>query len=165
MPSAPERVVVVRPRTVVTVAGVLISLACALAVVWAARHVLTWVLVAAFVAVAMDPAVTALQRRGVKRRGAAAALVFLLVLSALAGLGALLLPPLIDQVQGLVRAVPGYVEQLTAGRGPLGWLERDYQVVEKAREAASDEGAARLLGGPARCFRSPRASWARSSGS
>ena len=147
MAAAPERIVVVRPRTVVTVAGVLVSLACALAVVWTARHVLTWILVAAFVAVAMDPAVTALQRRGIKRRGAAAAVVFVLVLLALAGLGALLLPPLIDQVQGLVRAVPRYVEQLTAGRGPLGWLERDYQVVEKARETASDEGAARLLGG------------------
>jgi predicted PurR-regulated permease PerM len=47
-------------------------------------------------------------------------IVFLLVVLALAGVGALLVPPLIHQVQGLVRAVPGYVEQLTAGRGPLG---------------------------------------------
>jgi predicted PurR-regulated permease PerM len=145
--SAPERVVVIRPRTVATVAGVLLLLACALWVVWIARQALTWILVAMFLATALDPAVSALERRGLKRRGAATAAIFLLGLLALAGLTALLLPPLIDQVRGLAEAVPGYVDQLTAGRGPLGWLERDYHVVDKAQKAVSGDGATRVLGG------------------
>jgi hypothetical protein len=34
-----ERVVLIRPRTVLTVAGVLVGLALALWIVWAARHI------------------------------------------------------------------------------------------------------------------------------
>jgi predicted PurR-regulated permease PerM len=100
-----------------------------------------------FLATALDPAVSALERRGRRRRGAATALIFLLGLLALGGLIALALPPLIDQVSGLAKAVPGYVDQLTAGRGPLGWLERDYHVVERAEKAVSGNGATRVLGG------------------
>jgi hypothetical protein len=48
------------------------------------------------------------------------------------------------------RATPAetrYVDQLTSGRGPLGSLERHYDVVERARRAVSDDAATRLLGG------------------
>ena len=45
-----------------------------------------------------------------------------------------------------VDAVPGYVEDLTAGRGRLGFLEREYQITERVREALSEGGAARVLG-------------------
>jgi predicted PurR-regulated permease PerM len=139
--------VLVRPRTVAMSALVLLALALALWIVWLARQALTWVLVAMFLAVALDPAVSALERRGLRRRGAATAVVFLAALLALAGLLALLVPPLIRQVEGLVAAVPGYLDQLTSGRGPLGSLERHYHVVERARDAVSDNGATRLLGG------------------
>jgi len=145
--GVPERVVLVRPRTVAISALVLLALALALWIVWLARQALTWVLVAMFLALALDPAVSALQRRGLRRRGAATAVVFLAALLALAGLLALLVPPLIRQVEGLVAAVPGYVDQLTSGRGPLGSIERHYHVVERAREAASGDAATRLLGG------------------
>ena len=37
-------------------------------------------------------------------------------------LAALLVPPLVDEVDGLADAAPGYVEDITAGRGPLGFL-------------------------------------------
>src|SRR4051812_13301415 len=97
-----------------------------------------------FLAGALDPAVSALERRGLRRRGAATAVVLLAALLALAGLIALLVPPLIRQVEGLVA---GYADQLTSGRGPLGSLERDYHVVERARHAVSGDAATRLLGG------------------
>ncbi len=45
-----------------------------------------------------------------------------------------------------VDAVPGYVEDLTAGRGPLGFLEREYQITERVREAIAEGGASGLLG-------------------
>jgi predicted PurR-regulated permease PerM len=145
--GVPERVVLVRPRTVAMSALVLLGLALALWIVWVARQALTWVAVAMFLAVALDPAVSALERRGLRRRGAATAVVFLAALLALGGLLALLVPPLIRQVEGLAAAVPGYVDQLTSGRGPLGSLERHYHVVERAREAVSGSAATRLLGG------------------
>ena len=45
-----------------------------------------------------------------------------------------------------VDAVPGYVEDLTAGRGKLGFLEREYQITERVRDALSEGGASKLLG-------------------
>jgi hypothetical protein len=69
--GVPERLVIVRPRTVAMSALVLLALALALWIVWLARQALTWVLVAMFLTVALDPAVSALERRGLRRRGAA----------------------------------------------------------------------------------------------
>jgi predicted PurR-regulated permease PerM len=45
-----------------------------------------------------------------------------------------------------VDAVPGYVEDLTAGRGRLGFLERDYHITERVRDALSEGGASKVLG-------------------
>jgi predicted PurR-regulated permease PerM len=132
---------------VLQVAGVLLGLAIALWIVYVARQTLTWVFVALFLTLALAPAVNALQAHGVKRRGAATAIVFLLGFLALAAIGALLIPPLVDQVSGFANAAPGYVHDLTKGRGPLGFLETKYHVVEKVRQAASGGGATKLAGG------------------
>ena len=76
----------------------------------------------------------------------ASLIVFLIALIGFAGLGALLIPPLIDQVEEFVDAVPGFVEDLTAGRGPLGFLQDDYQIVDKVEEAIEEQGAGGVLG-------------------
>ena len=144
---ASERIVEFRPRTVLQVAGVLIGVALALYVVWISIRVLTWVFVALFLALALDPAVRFLQHHGVKRRGAAAAVIYTAAVAALAALAALLVPPLVEEAEGLADAAPGYVEDITAGRGPLGFLERDYQIVEKVRDATEGNGASFLGGG------------------
>jgi predicted PurR-regulated permease PerM len=49
-------------------------------------------------------------------------------------------------VNDFAEAVPGYIDDLTAGRGRLGWLERDYQLVERVREAIESSGVAGVLG-------------------
>jgi len=136
-----ERLVSVRPRTVVLVVGLLLGIALALWIVWVARQVITWVLVSLFLAMALDPAVRAFQRRGLSHRLAAAASVYLLVLLALVALAALFVPTLISQGGDLAQAAPGYVQDLTHGRGPLGFLETKYQVVERLRKAVSQGGA------------------------
>jgi predicted PurR-regulated permease PerM len=141
-------VVTYRPRTVLSVAGLLLGIAVALWVVYVARQVLTWVLVSLFLALALDPAVEWLQRReGLGRRGAAAAVIYVAALLALVGLGFLLIPPVVDQVSGLADAAPGYVRDLTAGRGPLGFLETKHHVVERVREALKGNGATSFAGG------------------
>jgi predicted PurR-regulated permease PerM len=135
---APERVVILRPRTVLSVAGVLIGLAIALWVVWVSRHVLTWVFISLFLAMALNPAVEWLhQRAGIDNRAAAAAIIYLGALLALVGLGFLLIPPLVDQIRGLADAAPGYVHDLTKGRGPLGFLQTKYHIVDKVRQATA----------------------------
>ena len=143
----PERVVLLRPRTVLQAAAVLLGVAAALWVVFVSIRVVTWVFVALFLALALNPAVVFLQGRGVRRRGAATAVIYVGALLLIALLAALLLPPLIEEGEGLTEAVPGYLEDLTAGRGPLGFLERDYEIVERVRSAIDRNGGSLLGGG------------------
>jgi predicted PurR-regulated permease PerM len=74
-------------------------------------------------------------------------LVYVVVVLVIAGLGALIVPTLVQQVNDLVDAAPGYVDDLTAGRGPLGFLETKYHVVERVTEAVQGNGSGRLAGG------------------
>ena len=91
----------VTPRTVVTVVFTLLAILGFLYLFWQLRQVVRWAVIALFLAVALNPAVDWLQRRRVKR-GIAIALVFLALLALLSGLVALVLPPLVDQVDGLI---------------------------------------------------------------
>lgn len=91
----------VRPRTVVVVLLTALGLLAGLYVLWQLQDILRWGLVAAFLAVALNPAVNWLHRHHI-RRSVAILLVYGALLLALAGLGALVLPPLIAQVRGLI---------------------------------------------------------------
>jgi predicted PurR-regulated permease PerM len=127
---------------VLTIAFVLLGVAALVKVVLMSERVLVWIFVSVLLALALNPAVDALCRRGVKRRGSAAAIVYLLVLAFIAGVGALIIPTLVQQVSDFIQAVPGYVRDLTAGRGPLGFLETKYDVVERVQKAVDGNGAA-----------------------
>ncbi len=141
-----ERLVRFRPRAILVVLGIILAGVVMIEIVRAAQGVLIWIFVAIFLALALNPAVDALQRRGVARRGVAVTIVFVGAILAIAALAATLIPTMVSQVNEFVDAVPDYVEDLTAGRGKLGFLEREYQITERVREAISDGGASRLLG-------------------
>jgi predicted PurR-regulated permease PerM len=143
----PERIIDVRPRTVLKVAGLLVGLAIVCWVAWVSRRVLVWTLVAVFLALALNPAVEWLQRHGVHRRGGAVTVVFLTGLLLIAGIAALIVPTIVQQVEDLIQATPRYVEDLTAGRGPLGFLETEYNVVERVQKAVDEGGGGVLAGG------------------
>jgi len=142
----PERVVDVRTRTILRVLGVTIAVAVLLEVVWISREVITWVLVSLFLALALDPFVSWIERRGRVGRGAAIALAYLIVALFVVAIGLTFIPKLVDEVNGFVQALPDYVHDLTHGRGRLGFLERKYHVVEKVREQVQKGGATRVLG-------------------
>ena len=141
-----ERLVRFRPRAILVVLGIILAGVVMIEVVQAARGILIWIFIAMFLAAALNPAVEWLQQHGVPRRGLAVAIVFVGAIVAIAALGATLIPTLVDQVNDFVDAVPGYVEDLTAGRGRLGFLEREYQITDRVREALSEGGASRILG-------------------
>ena len=143
--AAPERVVYIRPRTILIVLGILLATLALLALVYLAWHIITWILIAVFLALALNPAVEFFEHRGL-RRGYATGIVFLLALVAIIGLGFLLVPPLVRQVREFVDAVPDIVDDLTAGRGPFGFLQSDYHVVDRVREAVDKNGAGGVLG-------------------
>ena len=141
-----ERVVRIRPATVLAVLGLAIGVFLLLEIVAVARQVLTWFLIAVFFALALNPAVEWFQRHGVRRRGLAATLTSLLALVAIAALGALFIPTLVSEANGLYRQVPTYVQDVTEGRGPLGRLAERYDIVERLRENVREGGASRILG-------------------
>src|SRR6476619_7031102 len=139
------RVVDFRPRTIFRVIGLLIATAIVLEVIWIARHVLSWVFIALFLALALNPAVDRLERR-INRRGAAAAIVFFAALVAIVGIAYLFIPTLVNQVNDFAGKVPDYLHDLTKGRGRLGFLQEKYHLVDKARKALRQGGASKLFG-------------------
>jgi predicted PurR-regulated permease PerM len=144
--AAPEvRVVVVRPRTVLQALGIVVLVGLALLLVYNAWRVLTWILIAGVLAAALNPAVEAFERRGL-RRGWAASLVFGIALLGITAIGYLVIPPLVSQVTDFVNAVPDFIDDLTAGRGPLGFLQDRYQIVDRIRAAINERGVGGVLG-------------------
>jgi predicted PurR-regulated permease PerM len=140
-----ERVVLFRPRTVLLVIGLLIASAVVLEIVWIARHVISWIFIALFLALALNPAVDRLQRR-INRRGLATGAVYLAALGLIVGVALLFIPTLVNQVNDFAHKVPDYLDDLTKGRGRLGFLQDKYHLVDKARKALKEGGASKLLG-------------------
>ena len=143
---AEDRVVDFRPSTVFRVLLIILAVALTLEVIWIARHVLAWVVIALFLALALNPLVGWLQRRTHLGRGSSIAVAYIILLIAIAALGATFIPRLVDEVNGFVQALPGYVDQVTHGRGRLGFLETKYHVVEKVRASVKQGGATKVLG-------------------
>ena len=142
----PERLVRLRARTVLMAVTTIVAVVGVLELLWITRHVLVWVLVSLFLALAMNPLVELIQRRFVNRRGAAVGIAYLLVLLVLVGIGFTFIPTLVGQVRDLVDATPGYVHDLTKGKGRLGFLQTKYHIVDKVRKAVKDGGATKVLG-------------------
>ena len=142
-----DRVVEIRTRTLLRILLTIIAVAVLLEVIWISRHVITWILIAIFLALALDPLVSAIEQRMRLRRTFAIGLSYLVIALAIVGIGATFIPHLVDEVNGFVDATPGYVKDLTEGRGRLGFLERKYQIVEKVQEQVNKgDTAKRLLG-------------------
>ncbi len=145
MAAAQERVVYIRPRTILVVLGILLATLGILVFIYLAWHVITWILIAIFLALALNPAVEFFERRGL-RRGYSTGLVVVLALAVIVGLGFLLIPPLVDQVRSFIDYVPQVVDDLTAGRGPFGFLQTRYHIVDRVQETIQKQGAGGVLG-------------------
>jgi predicted PurR-regulated permease PerM len=141
-----ERIIRFRPRTVVGVLLIVIAILITLDLLWIARHVVTWIFISIFLALALNPAVDWLQRRGVARRGLATGIVYLVTLALVAAIGALFVPTLVHQVNDFANKVPDYLHDITTGRGRLGFLQTKYHLVDKARDALRNGGAKKLFG-------------------
>ncbi len=119
----------ISPRTVWTVGLNILAILGLLLMVRAASGVLSWVLVALFLALAASPGVSWLQRRGL-RRGMAVGLVFLTGLGLVVALLTTFVPMLVQQGQSLVHAAPGYIEALKHEPW-VQQLDERYDVIER----------------------------------
>ena len=115
-------------RTIVAVALVVIAVYMLAKVVYRLRDVLLLIIVAAFIAVILNPAVVALQRWKIPRRGWAVTVVTLWGLIVFAGLAFAFGSPLANGISHLAQKLPTYVAAATHGRGWIGHLVTKYHV-------------------------------------
>lgn len=143
-PTAPARQRL-RPSTVVMVLAITIGALLVLALGYLAWQAITWILIAAFLAMALNPAVERVERTGM-RRGPASATVFLIALAVFAAIAFLVIPPLVDEVVEFVENLPAILRDLENGRGPLGFLERKFDLVTRIERGLNEGGVGGVLG-------------------
>jgi predicted PurR-regulated permease PerM len=124
--------------------GVLAALAAA-AAVWSVRDILIRVVVAAFLAVSLDPAVRWLTARGV-RRGVAVGLIFAVFVAILAAFLMSIIPPLSKQAGDLVHNLPDYLGSLQRRSARFRDLNTRYDLSSRL-EGLVAQLPARLTGG------------------
>jgi predicted PurR-regulated permease PerM len=124
-------------RRTLVVIGLVLATLLVLLLVRATSRVLTWILIAAFFAVALHPAVSWLQRRAAfGRRWLATLLVFLLAFVLIGGLIALFVVPMVREGSQVVADFPKIVEDARSGRGPVGGLIERFNLLEYAQNNA-----------------------------
>jgi predicted PurR-regulated permease PerM len=128
-------------RAILRVVGVILAVLVLLWAVWLSRGVLTWVAIAAFLAVAMDPLVSLIQRRLRLRRVIAIGMVYLLVTGLITGAALLLVPPLVDAGQEAIDELPRYADRLEQSR-LVQELDEEYDLLTRLEE----EGTSALEG-------------------
>ncbi|MEW6583554.1 MAG: AI-2E family transporter, partial [Actinomycetota bacterium] len=154
-PATPPAPRGVRPRDVLVVVGIVLAVGASLWLLWLTRRIILWILIAMFLAMALNPAVDFLVRRLRFRKVLAITTVYVLGLAAVAGIAWLFIPPLIDAGQQLVDDVPGYVEDLKQNSFFADLQER-YDLLTRIEDAAtsfgSGVGAGDALGFVSRIF-------------
>jgi predicted PurR-regulated permease PerM len=133
-------------RTIAATIGMVLLTAAVLLLGWEVRRVLTWIVVAALLAIILGPLVDIAQRRLHLRRALATLLVFLVAIIALAGILTMFIRPLANEGPQFIDRVPSYVEQARTGRGPVGNLVQRYNLDEylQRNQARLRESANRL---------------------
>ena len=108
------------------------------------RSVLMLVFVAAFLAVGLDPAVSWLERKGMKR-GWAVAVIFLGLVLVLVGFVAAVVPPLVEQVTNFATRLPEYIDSLANRNDRIAEFVNENDIPGKLRDAV--ENSTSQIGG------------------
>ncbi len=150
--EAPRRTVDIRYVALTTLVVVSVALA-SFGTVWAVGRiwrVVTYLMVALFLAVVLTPPVDYLQHRLRMRRGVATLLVFIIGLAALSGLIYAFVKPLVDQGAKFSENLPTLVEDAQKGEGPVGdlveryeledWIEENREEIDAQARAAGTKG-------------------------
>jgi predicted PurR-regulated permease PerM len=124
-------------RTVVRTVLIVLTVIVAVYIMYLLRKPISWLVIAAFVAIAVSGPVAVLARH--MPRGLAIATVYLTLLALPIVLAALLVPPLVGQAEDLAGDVPGYVDdvkEFVNENETLANLNEDYDIVSKLEEEA-----------------------------
>jgi predicted PurR-regulated permease PerM len=126
-------------RSILRVVATVVASALALYLVYLLREPLSWMVIALFVAVAASGPVNLLARR--IPRGAAIAIVYFGIVLAPVAIGAILIPPAVEQGVKLARNLPDYIDDLNQtinDNEDLQKLNEKYDLTQKLDDAAGD---------------------------
>jgi predicted PurR-regulated permease PerM len=136
-------------RSVFIILSGVLAFAVAVLLFWKLRRIVGLVVIAAFFAIILNPLVDALTRLHM-RRSLATTIVFLLGVTAFAGLVYTFVRPVYDAGQDFARDVPGFVDRAQHGQGRVGELIKRFHIDEKVKENAPKlQQALSNAGGPA----------------
>jgi predicted PurR-regulated permease PerM len=120
-------------RIALTVVLVLLVLAAA----WSVRNILLLVVIAAVLAVGLDPAVRRLQRLKLSR-GWAVLMIILATIGFFALFGWLVVPPLVREVKQLASDIPGYINRLQHDNKFFADLNQKYHLSSRLQELTAN---------------------------
>ena len=124
-------------RAIARIVLIIVGVVLCLYLIYLLRKPITWILIAAFLAVALSPPVNLLNRY--MPRGLAIGSVYLALLGTIVALGLLLIPPIVREVNDLGDNAPRYaqdVQDYVQKNETLKGLEEDYDITEKLKEEA-----------------------------
>jgi predicted PurR-regulated permease PerM len=125
-------------KAVIRIVLIIVAVAVCLYLIYLLRKPITWVLVAAFIAVALSPLVNRLSQH--MRRGFAIGLVYLGLLGMVVLLTALLVPPIVNEATDVADNAPSYVQDVreyVQKNRRLNEINQDYQITDKLEEEAA----------------------------
>jgi predicted PurR-regulated permease PerM len=115
-------------RAILATVGVVVAVYLLGKIVYRLKDVILLIVVAAFIAVILNPLVVALQRWRIRRRGLAVTVVTAWAVLVFAGLAAAFGYPLANGITHLAQKLPSYITASEHGRGWLGHLLTRYHV-------------------------------------
>ncbi len=139
MPAPQQSFSQVSPRTVWTVGLNALVLVAIVLVLNDSRTVISWILVALLLALAIHPAVRWLTSKGL-RRGLAVLAVFLVLGGLVALLVASLVPMLVEQGKALVEAAPDLLERIEESRA-VKWADKRFDVFDRVQSELRENAA------------------------
>lgn len=135
-------------RTILATIALVLATFVGLLVVRELAKIISWLVVAAFLAILATPVVDFLHHKVGFRRGLATLTVFVVGFAVISALLFTFVRPLISQVGNFADALPKFIEDAQEGRGRLGELVQRYNVEsfvednqDRLRESVRDLGA------------------------
>jgi len=129
---------VVTARVVLRVVLIVVLVVMTLYLIYLLRKPLTWIFIAGFLAIALSGPVNFLARR--MKRGLAIALVYFALILLPVLIGAILVPPVVEQLNNLIQNLPAYAADLqdfVSDNERLRELEADYNITAELQKQAA----------------------------
>ncbi|MDP8936521.1 MAG: AI-2E family transporter, partial [Actinomycetota bacterium] len=121
-------------RAILVTIGLVLATFLALYLIKLLAHIEALLLISAFFAVVLTPAVDLVRRRLHVSRGLATSIVFLVGIGLIVAMLYAFITPLVDQTQEAIDEFPTYLSEAREGRGPLGDLVTRFELDRRYEE-------------------------------